>query len=129
MLVRILLIVDNADLERRLDLIFEPLETAVVTAPHKAVLWDRVKAFPTDLVDIGRSSLPDPIAGTVETIQSLPERPEVIVVSEEENAEERALLLIAGCTAVLNMSLDNNTLRDAFNAFVTRQRKTCIERL
>ncbi len=129
MLVRILLIVDDADLERRLDRIFEPLETAVATAPHKAVLWDRVKAFPTDLVVIGRSSLADPIEETVETIQSLPERPEVIVVSEEEHASERARLLIAGCTAVLNMSLDDDTLRKAFNAFVTRQRQTSIERL
>ena len=94
MLVRVLLIVDDANLERRLDRIFEPLETAVATAPHKAVLWDRVKAFPTDLVVIGRSSLPDPIETTVETIQALPERPEVIVVSEEENADERARLLI-----------------------------------
>ena len=129
MLVRVLLIVDDANLERRLDQIFEPLETAVATAPHKAVLWDRVKAFPTDLVVIGRSSLPDPIEATVETIQALPERPEVIVVSEQENADERARLLIAGCTAVLNISLDDHTLRDAFNAFVTRQRKTSIERL
>ncbi len=129
MLVRILLIVDDADLERRLDRIFEPLETAVATAPHKAVLWDRVKAFPADLVVIGRSSLPDPIEATIETIQGLPERPEVIVVGEEENAAERARLLIAGCTAVLNMSLGDNTLREAFNAFVTRQRKTSIERL
>ncbi len=129
MLVRALLIVDNAESERRLDRIFEPLETAVATAPHKAVLWDRVKAFPADLVVVGRSSLPDPIESTIETIQALPERPEVIVVSEEEHAEERARLLIAGCTAVLNMTLDDHTLRDVFNAFVTRQRKTSIERL
>ena len=101
----------------------------MATAPQKAVLWDRVKAFPADLVVIGRASLPDPIEATVETIQALPERPEVIVVGEKENAEERARLLIAGCTAVLNMSLDDNTLRDAFNAFVTRHRQTSIERL
>ncbi len=124
-----MLIVDDSAFERRLDRIFEPLETAVATAPQKAVLWDRVKAFPTDLVIIGRSSLPDPIESTVETIQALPERPEVIVVTETENAEERARLLIAGCTAVLNTSLDDTTLRNAFNAFVTRQRKTSIERL
>lgn len=129
MLVRVLLIVDCQDLERRLDRIFEALDTAVATAPQKAVLWDRVKAFPADLVVIGRSSLPDPIEGTVESIQALPERPEVIVVSENENAEERARLLIAGCTAVLNLTLDDATLRNAFNAFVTRQRTTSIERL
>jgi len=127
--VRALLIVDNAELERRLDRIFEPLETAVATAPQKAVLWDRVKAFPADLIVIGRASLPNPIEATVETIQALPERPEVIVVSNEENAAERARLLIAGRTAVLNLSLDDTTLRDAFNAFVTRHRKTSIERL
>ena len=129
MLVRALIIVDDAKLERRLDEILEPLETAVATAPQKAVLWDRVKAFPADLVVIARASLPDPIEGTIETIQALPERPEVIVVSQEENAAERARLLIAGCTAVLNLSLDNDTLRDAFNAFVTRHRQTSIERL
>ena len=50
MLVRTLIIVDDAALEARLDRIFEPLETAIATAPQKAVLWDRVKAFPTDLV-------------------------------------------------------------------------------
>jgi DNA-binding NtrC family response regulator len=88
-----------------------------------------VKAFPTDLVVISRSSLPEPIEQTVETIQALPERPEVIVISAEEDAGERARLLIAGCTAVLNLSLDDDTLRKAFNAFVTRQRQTSIERL
>lgn len=129
MLVRALLIVDDVDLERRLDHIFEPLETAVATAPRMAVLWDRVKAFPADLVVISRASLHDPIELTVETILALPERPEVIVVGQEEDAEERAQLLIAGCTAVLNLSLDDNTLRDAFNAFVTRHRQTSIERL
>lgn len=129
MLVRVLLIFDDADSERRLDGIFEPLETAIATAPKKAMLWDRVKAFPADLVVIARASLPDPIETAVETIQALPERPEVIVVGEKEDAEERARLLIAGCTAVLNMSLDDETLREAFNAFVCRQRNTSIERL
>jgi two-component system response regulator AtoC len=129
MLVRALLIVDDAELELRLNRIFEPLDTAIATAPQQAVLWDRVKAFPADLVVISRKSLHDPIEATVETIQALPERPEVIVVSHEEDAPERARLLIAGCTAVLNLSLDDDTLRDAFNAFVIRHRKTSIERL
>ncbi len=112
MLVWVLLIVDEAELERRLDRIFEPLETAVATAPHQAELWDRVKAFPADLVVIGQSSLPEPIEGTIETIRSLPERPEIIIASDEENAEERARLLIAGCTAVLNGELDDDVLRE-----------------
>ena len=129
MLIRVLLIVDNVELERRLDRIFEPLETAVATAPQNAVLWDRVKAFPADLVVIERSSLDEPIEGTVETIQSLTERPEVIVVCREENADERARLLIAGCTAVLNAQLEDEVLREAFLSFVTRQRDTSIERL
>ena len=129
MLVRVLLIADDADLEGRLDRIFEPLQTAVATAPQKAVLWDRVKAFPADLVVIQRSSLLVPIVETVAQIQALPERPEVIVVGDEEDAGERARLLIAGCTAVLNTALDDATLRDAFETFVTRQRQTSIERL
>ena len=129
MLVRVLLIVDEPGLERRLDHIFEPLETAVATAPHNAVIWDRVKAFPTDLVVVGRSSLPDPIDKTVATIQALPERPEVIVVSDEENPQERARMLIAGCTAVLNVTLDDDVLREAFHSFVLRHRDTSIKRL
>ncbi|NNE00486.1 MAG: sigma-54-dependent Fis family transcriptional regulator [Pirellulaceae bacterium] len=128
-LVRILIVVDDRELERRFDRICEPLETAVATAPHNGLLWDRVTAFPTDLVVIGRSSLTDPIDATVETIRALPDRPEVIVVGEDEQVGERASLLIAGCTAVLNTSLDDDTLRKAFDAFVSRQRKSGIERL
>lgn len=46
MLVRLLVIVDDGELDRRLDRILEPLDAAVATAPSNAVLWDRVKAFP-----------------------------------------------------------------------------------
>ena len=129
MLVRVLMIVDDSELERRLDQIFEPLDAAVATAPQKAVLWDRVKAFPADLVVVERSSLHDPLEDTIETIQALPERPEVIVISGEEDAHERARLLICGCTAVLNTTLDDSVLCEAFSSFVTRQRNTSIERL
>ncbi len=129
MLVRTLLIVDDAESERRLDKICETLETAVATAPHQSMLWDRVKAYPADLLIIGRSSLPDPIENTVETIQALPERPEVIVVTNSEHAEERARLLIAGCMAVLNLSLDDAILRDTLRGFLARRRAASVERL
>ena len=84
MLVRVLLIVDDPELERRLDHIFEKLDAAVASAPRRAVIGDRLKAFPADLVVIARSALPDPIEGSVATVQALPERPEVIVVSEDQ---------------------------------------------
>lgn len=76
------MIVDNGELERRLDRICESLESAVATAPHTAVLWDRVRAFPADLIVIERSSLTDPIEATIETIRALPERPESLVEGE-----------------------------------------------
>lgn len=42
-------------------------------------------------------------------------------MSDREDAEERTRLVIAGCTAVLNSSLSDDTLRAAFEAFVTRR--------
>ncbi len=129
MLIRVQIVIDDPKLESRLDSIFEPLDIAIATAPQDAVLWDRVNAFPADLVVIGRSSLPEPITDTIETILALPEHPEIIVISDEENADERTRLLIAGCTAVLNSGLDDSVLRSALSAFVTRQRNTSIERL
>jgi DNA-binding NtrC family response regulator len=128
-LIRVLLVVNDPLLERRLETIVAPLDTAMATAPPRAVLWDRVRAFPADLVVISRAALEDPIENTIRTIQALPESPETIVVCEREDAEERARLLIAGCTAVLNSSLDDAMLRDVFDAFVTRHRQTGIDRL
>ncbi|MGB5811277.1 MAG: sigma-54 dependent transcriptional regulator [Polyangiales bacterium] len=121
--------VDDSQLEQRLEAILTPLDAALATAPARAVLWDRVAAFPADLVVISRSAVEDPIEHTMEAILALPGSPEAIVVSDKEDAEERTRLLIAGCTAVINSSLSDDTLRAAFEAFVTRQRKTSIHEL
>lgn len=129
MLIRVLLVIDDQALQDRLERILSPIDAAIAAAPARAVFWDRVGAFPADLVVISRGALEDPMEHTVQTIQSLPEIPEMIVVCEHEDAEERARLLVAGCTAVVNRSLSDEMLRDVFQAFVTRQRQTSIHRL
>lgn len=128
-LIRVLLVVNDPELEQRLESIVAPLDAAMATAPPRAVLWDRVRAFPADLVVISRAALEDPIENTIRTIQALPESPETVVVCDHEDAEERARLLIAGCTAVVNSNLNDAMLRDVFDAFVTRHRQTGIDRL
>lgn len=76
-----------------------------------------------------RAALPEPVDATIEAVQALPDRPEMIVVSEEEDPADRAKLLIAGCSAVLNAGLAGPMLRDAFDALVTRQREQMTRRL
>lgn len=129
MLVRVILIVQDAELEQRLDRAFEPIDSAVATPPRDAVFWDRLMAFPGDLVVIDRASLPEPIENSIATILALPDRPEVIVVQGAEDGEGQAELLIAGCSGFIDASLSDDVLCEVCNAFVDRFRARGIARL
>ncbi|MFT5358859.1 MAG: DNA-binding NtrC family response regulator [Polyangiales bacterium] len=129
MLIRILVVVNDSDLEQRLERLLGPLDAALAMAPTRAILWDRLNAFPADLVVISRAALEEPIQNTIETIRALPGNPETIVVWDQEDAEVRVRLLVAGCTAVVNKNLSDELLRDVFEAFVRRQQRVANDRI
>tara|TARA_R110002072_G_scaffold303123_1_gene494616 strand:- start:14820 stop:16235 length:1416 start_codon:yes stop_codon:yes gene_type:complete len=120
----------SESLASRLVTVLDPLEdVSVRAAPTRGNFWDRVKEDPADLILIQRSVLPVPASEAIESIRSLTDEPDVIVIWDEEDPEERARLLIAGCSAVLYSGLSDDILRETVGTLVERHREVSVDRL
>ena len=102
---------------RRLDI--EPAYLAV-----KQPLWERLTHEDYDLVIVSGEILPAQPEALIGAIRSLPEQPEVVVLCSDEDAEERARLLAAGCLAVLWQGLADATLSQTIQTLLDRRRES-----
>jgi len=124
MLIRVLLTVEPATLRRRLLRLFSGSEVTFARAgPRRARGASALPAVDFDLLILSRSRLAEPAGETVRSVRELPERPEVVVVTGTEDAQERSLLLGAGCLAVVNHRVADETLRETLHALVQRRRE------
>jgi DNA-binding NtrC family response regulator len=84
--------------------------------------WQRLARAGADLVVAARSAIPSPEADSLRLLLGAPDAPELIVLSDHEDAEERARLLAAGCEAVVSSRLDVSVLRELFRTILDRRR-------
>jgi DNA-binding NtrC family response regulator len=82
-----------------------------------------------DLAILPRERLGERVETILRRLRALPDQPEVLVLVKEEDPEDRARLLSAGCLAVLNETLPDETLRDAVLALARRRREAMESRL
>ncbi|MGH7163306.1 MAG: sigma-54 interaction domain-containing protein, partial [Planctomycetota bacterium] len=92
-------------------------------------LLERLGRENCDLIVMGRSLLPTRSAERIAAIRASPDRPEVVVVRDVEDAKERARLLAAGCLSVLHEGLPDRVLRETLAALVDRRREEAVNRL
>ncbi len=128
MLVRVHIVVHRPQLAERMIELLSPLGVSLTCGPTRGPFWDRV-GDAGDLIIASRPALPEPIDETVAAIRNLPDHPELIVIWNKEDPEERARLLIAGCFAVLYSRLPDETMRQAILSFVIRRHDTGVDRI
>ncbi|MBN2169703.1 MAG: sigma 54-interacting transcriptional regulator [Candidatus Krumholzibacteriota bacterium] len=122
MLVRIVLAVEQEALRSRLGEILSGLERVEIRQADSKRLWRQLNETDVDLVLVEREQLPRPPGEWIASVRELPERPEVVVLASNEDAQDRATLLAAGSMAVLNLDLADRRLREALQALITRRR-------
>ena len=123
MLIRVFLTLEPATVRRRFKRLLVESDVSFVRAPPKGRRNQApIPAVDFDLLIASRSRLAAPTAETVRSVRELPEHPEVIVVTDSEDAEERSSLLAAGCLAVVNHHVPDETLRESLRALVQRRR-------
>jgi two-component system response regulator AtoC len=123
MLLRALLVTDSSALQRRVERLLGTADVLVETA---AGVWQGLARESFDVLIIPRSELPEPAAEVVSTIRRVPDRPDVIVLQNEEDPKVRAALLSAGCLAVLNLGLGDHLLGAALTAVIARRREALL---
>jgi two-component system response regulator AtoC len=125
MLLRLLLAVEPAALHARLRRLLKEDDVVVKKSPAAAEPLIRELARENyDLVIISRSMLANSEQAVVSSISTLPESPEIIVVSDQDDSEDRARLLAAGCLLVLHAGVSNKALSEALSAVLSRCRNT-----
>lgn len=129
MLLRVLAIVADSQLEARLRKALDEIEAVSEFAAGGADFWGRVRRAPADLIIVCQDLLTEPATDSIQALRDLPDQPAVVVISDREDAEERARLLAVGCYAVLYSGLADQSLRDAFVSLLGRRQQEINEQL
>ncbi|UCD49317.1 MAG: sigma-54-dependent Fis family transcriptional regulator [Phycisphaerales bacterium] len=126
MLMHILIATDRPGLAAKLaklldrrDAIFEPV--------HKPrAFWKDVGKRTSDLLIVSRELVDDRGLHEIHTLHETTGVPAIVVLSEEEDAGDRAHLIAAGCHAVLNTGLSARKLGAALNTILDRRREAAV---
>ncbi len=128
MLVRVLLALSNQRLESRLRRCLSGRSAIVSALPRGADLAAHLERGQVDIAFVRRRELL-PRLELVARLRALPERPEVVVLTDREDGAERGALLAAGCLAVVSEALSDAALEEALRALLRRRRDETVGRL
>jgi DNA-binding NtrC family response regulator len=129
MLIHILVAVARDSERKRLIQLLKRKDVLLREASSESAIREQLSTSDLDLLLVGSKLLANRPASLIHAARSLPERPEVIVLVDREDAEERASLLAFGCLAVLNQDLGDPALRSALTALIERRREEATTRL
>jgi len=129
MLLRILIAADKPGLYKKLLSLFSKSDTIVEAIGNPKTLCEEVSQKTCDLLIVSRQFILSYTLEKLRSLQNLPDNPSIIVITEDENPEERAGFLAAGCIAVLNSKLSTKRLGDAFNTILDNRRKALYSAL
>ncbi|HVS19574.1 MAG TPA: hypothetical protein VMT18_13300, partial [Planctomycetota bacterium] len=129
MLIRVLLDLGHARLERRLRGALADRSALVSSLARDADLFEHLERRGVDLVVTRRARLARPWGETAAQLRALPECSELVVLVDTEDPQERAALLSAGALAVINCSLDDGALAETLRAILRRRREQGLGRL
>jgi len=129
MLIHVLLAAETAAERSRLWRLFSQPDIELAAVEDATALRAQLTRGDFDLLVVGKSLIADAPDALIQSVRSLPEQPEVVVLTDREDAVERATLLAQGCVAILNPSLEDDTLKAALDAVVRRRRDEATNRL
>ncbi len=129
MIVRVLVLVADDPLQSRIAAALSEGDSVLESASLGADFWDSVTQAPADLMVVDRQLLPEPATDSIQALRALPDKPEVVVVWDQEDAEQRARLLAGGCYAVLYSGLSDRSLRETFASLLERRQQEINDQL
>jgi len=124
MLIRTLAVAGSDADRGRIAAALAHADTLLAFARSDRELWRLLGRGSYDLVLLTRSGLPGLSPRDVAEIRELPDRPDVVVVSEPADPEQQAALQRAGCLAVVDPAVSDSSLRETLLAFVARRNQS-----
>jgi DNA-binding NtrC family response regulator len=122
MLGHVLLALSDARLRARIRRTLSQADMLVENVENRDELWSQLAKSSADMLIVSRAQVPEPINETISSLRGLPDSPEIVVLDKKGNAEDRAHLLAAGASAVLEEALSSSALRDVVSTILGRRR-------
>jgi two-component system response regulator AtoC len=129
MLIRVLLDLGQARLEKRLRRVLADRSAIVSSLERGASLLEHLERRGVDLVLARVERLAQPWPETCARLRELPEGTELVVLVADEDPHARAALLAAGALAVINSGLDDAALSETLRAVLRRRREQAQGRI
>lgn len=121
MILRVLIAARDAGHSHHLSELLDGEDVLVSSLGKDELLWERLRHEACDLVVLDDSLLGEGLTAALSDIRALPDVPEVVVLSENDDPAYRAELLAAEAFAVLNPDLSRHELIDALRTLVARR--------
>lgn len=129
MMFRVLLLVEGKSLKGKLQKALALPDVVILKPMVERLAWDEIAAYDADLLILTQAFMPDAPVQAMAVLKDRSEPPDVVVLTDIENAEQRARLLCAGCKAVLNTHLSATALRDTVHALLEHRRTRSLRHL
>ena len=120
MLVRTLLALCPDGLAKRIEALLDTRHVSVFQSHDPHEVRQLLERGDIDLLLVDDTITGPGVEGWVASVRSLPESPDLVFLAEREDPSRRAVLLSAGCLAVLNPRLSDRELRSTLKALVGR---------
>ncbi|MBN1764317.1 MAG: sigma-54-dependent Fis family transcriptional regulator [Sedimentisphaerales bacterium] len=122
MLLRVIIATRRKQRQKQLSQVVADSDAIVEIIPPKTHLWEELAGRNADFVIIDREFVPEPAGQNIRFFRQLPDAPDIVILSNKENARDRAALLSAGCEAVVNTTLPSAILEETLLALLNRKR-------
>ena len=120
MLLHIITAITEPELQSKLSQLLKKPDTIVETVTNHNRLWKTISRQTCDLIVLSRNLIRDNNIDKIQNFRQLPEVPLIVVLSEEENEEDRIRLISVGCDAVLNPKISKKKLGSALNSILDK---------
>jgi len=126
MILRVLLASRSRDLLEDTRGAFGDEDVLLANASDAEEMWEALRSKPFDLLVVDRAFLGRDAAIDFEGIEQLPDAPETIVLSQDDDAEKHAELLDAGALACVGTDLERHTLYRTVRALLRRAKRQAV---
>ncbi len=123
MLIRIMLVIPDTDLRRRVRAMLPRQDTVVDLLRGEKHLWERAARRSFDVLIAHESTVADTLADSIALVRNLPENPSVVLMVEEDRAAEQSGFLAAGADRILYTGLRDEVLAGAIQAEIARRQR------
>jgi DNA-binding NtrC family response regulator len=128
MLIRITLAVRAPALQKQLQNALARPDVLMQVPRARKNLWEWIVSEPSDALIISQSLLPDRLRDEMNQLQSRPDSPAAVVLSDSANPKAHAKLMAEGCDAVLFAGLAVDQVRAVIEAMLEKRRRLTQKR-